>query len=292
MFNKNYLNNNLNDFLKIYKKRPIKYNRSGMKIEHCYALYCFLKKIKPKIIIESGIWKGQTTWLIKQILKKSIIYSIDINLSQREIIYKDVNYLDKDITEYDWSHIDKNNTVIIFDDHVCFSKRINFLIKNKFKKIIFDDNLPNGYIGYYTPKMIIEKTFLKEKKFIKYSNLKRFISFLFKYLIGENKLRNSKINFYSKFLLINYPTKKNKKLIKDFSLIRKKILNYYEFPPIIKFDFKKRFKSLIDNYNIELNEKKYIVKKPITEIKKIKIDKNLLKEFSDQYSNICFISLK
>ena len=70
-----------------------------MKIDHCYALFCLLK-IQPKYVIESGVWKGQTTWLIKEALKNSKIYSIDIDLSQRDLIYKDVKYLDKDIAKY------------------------------------------------------------------------------------------------------------------------------------------------------------------------------------------------
>ena len=44
--------------------------------------------------------------------------------------------------------LDKNKTLIIFDDHVCFSKRLNFIKKNKFKHIIFYYNLTNHHISY------------------------------------------------------------------------------------------------------------------------------------------------
>ena len=74
MFNKKFLIKELKPFLKIYNKRPIRDNFSGMKVEHCFALYCFLKKIKPKYVIESGIWKGQTTWLIKNTLNNVKLY--------------------------------------------------------------------------------------------------------------------------------------------------------------------------------------------------------------------------
>ena len=95
MFKKSYLKKNLLYFLKIYKKRPIKNNQSGMKIDHCYALYCLLKKVKPKYVIESGVWKGQTTWLIKKVLKNSEVFSIDIDLSNREVIYDDARVMSK-----------------------------------------------------------------------------------------------------------------------------------------------------------------------------------------------------
>ena len=289
MFNNSFLKKNLNNFLKIYKNRPIKNNQSGMKIDHCFALFCLLKKIKPSYIIESGVWKGQTTWLIKKILKNSKIYSIDIDLSNREVIFDDVNYLNKDITKYNWKKLDKNKTLIIFDDHVCFSKRLNFLRKNKFKHIIFDDNLPNHHISYYTPKMIYEKQDLIKKEFIKYSNIFRVIKFVIRYFKREFK-DNVKLNFNSKFIKITYPKMINKKLKRNFLLLRKKIKIYYEFPPIIKFNYKKRFEKIINNFDEGMSNT-YKVQKPIFNNNEIKLSKELTKELNVQYSNICYIKL-
>ena len=290
MFNKSYLKKNLSNFLKIYKKRPIKNNQSGMKIDHCYALYCLLKKVKPKYVIESGVWKGQTTWLIKKILKNSEVFSIDIDLSNREVIYDDVKYLNKDITQYNWNKLDKNKTLIIFDDHVCFSKRLNFLKKNKFKHIIFDDNLPNHHIAYYTPKMIYEKQYLIKKEFIKYSNIYRIIKFIIRYFKKEFK-SNIKLNYNFNYIKITYPKKINKNLKKKFSSLRKKIKIYYEFPPIIKFDYEKRFKKILNNFD-EGMSKTYKVKKSIFNKSEINFSNELKKELNVQYSNICYINLK
>ena len=289
MFNKSYLKKNLTYFLEIYKNRPIKNNKSGMKIDHCFALYCLLKKIKPKYIIESGVWKGQTTWLLKKVLKNSKVFSIDIDFSNRKVIYDDVKYLNKDITQYNWNKLDKNKTLIIFDDHVCFSKRLNFLKKNKFKHIIFDDNLPNHHISYYTPKMIYEKQDLIKKEFIKYSNIFRVIKFVIRYLKSEFK-DNVKLNFNSKFIKITYPKMTNKNLKRNFLLLRKKIKIYYEFPPIVKFNYKKRFEKIINNFDEEIFDK-YKVKKPIFNNNEIKLSKELKNELNVQYSNICYIKL-
>tara|TARA_Y100000996_G_scaffold104084_1_gene76188 strand:+ start:39 stop:911 length:873 start_codon:yes stop_codon:yes gene_type:complete len=289
MFTKSFLKKNLPYFLEIYKSRPIKNNQSGMKIDHCFALFCFLKKIKPNIVIESGVWKGQTTWLIKNVLKNSKIFSIDIDFSNREVIYDDVNYLNKDITKYNWNKLDKNKTLIIFDDHVCFSKRLSFLKKNKFKHIIFDDNLPNHHISYYTPKMIYEKQDLIKKEFIKYSNIYRLIKFVIRYFKREFK-DNVKLNFNSKFIKITYPKMINKNLNRNFLFFRKKIKIYFEFPPIIKFNFKKRFEKIINNFEEEISDK-YKVKKPIFNNNEIKLSKELKKELNVQYSNICYINL-
>ncbi len=289
MFNKSYLKKNLLYFLEIYKNRPIKNNQSGMKIDHCFALFCLLKKIKPQYIIESGVWKGQTTWLIKKVLKNSKIFSIDIDFSNREVFYEDVKYLNQDITKYNWNKLDKNKTLIIFDDHVCFSKRLKFLKKNKFKHIIFDDNLPNHHISYYTPKMIYEKEGLIKKEFIKYSNIYRLIKFIIRFF--KNDFRGDiKLNFNLKFIKITYPEKINKNIKKNFALFRKRINIYYEFPPITKFDYKKRFKKILNNFNERVSFA-YKVQKPILNKNEIKLSKELIKELNVQYSNICYINL-
>ena len=290
MFSKSNLKKNFSSFLKLYKKRPIKNNQSGMKIDHCYALFCLLKKIKPKYVIESGVWKGQTTWLIKNVLKNSKIYSIDIDLSQRELIYENVKYLDKDITKYNWSKLDKNKTLVIFDDHVCFSKRLNFIKKYDFKHIIFDDNLPNNHIGYYTPKMIYENQYLIIKEFIKYTNLYRLFKFILRFF--NNEFRNdAKINFFYNHIKITHPLKKNNKLKKDFIEFRKNIQIYYEFPPIIKFNYKIRFKKILSNYK-EIIPTKYRVKDPIFKRSEINLSKELKNELIIYYSNICYLNLK
>ena len=262
-----------------------------MKIDHCYALYCLLKKIKPKFVIESGVWKGQTTWLIKQTLRKAKVYSIDLDLTNRSIIYKDVIYLKKDISEFNWRKINKNKTVIIFDDHVCFSKRLKFLQNNNFKHVIYDDNVPNGFLWYYTPKMIIENQILIKREFIKYSNFSRVIKFVYKFLF-RTKYDNCIINFSLKFMKITFPPFINKNLRKNFNLFRQSLIKYYEFPPIIRFNFKKRFKKVIENFDTNLKQSNYIVKSPITNLKNLKLEKNLKDELNAQYSNICYIKLK
>ena len=73
-------------------------------------------------------------------------------------------------------------------------------------------------------------------------------------------------------------------------LFRKKIKIYYEFPPIIKFNYKKRFEKIINNFNEGIFDK-YKVKKPILNNNEIKLSKEFKKELNVQYSNICYIKL-
>ena len=292
MFENQHLLKQLPEFLEIYEKKPILDNYSGMRVEHCFALYCFLKTLKPKHVIESGIWRGQTTWLIKETIKNIDLYSIDTDLSQNTINFKDVNYFDKDITTYNWDKLDKDKTLIIFDDHVCFSKRLDFILKNNFKHIIFDDNLPNNFISYYTPKMIYEKEVLTKKEYIKYSNLKRFFTFLINRFISSKYDRKTNIFFKKKFVKIIHPPLDNNDILNKIEIFRNKINIYFEFPPIIKFDIKKRFSKIIKKFNEDVEKFNYRVKDPITSSKEFEFNKKILKEMSLQYGNICYINLK
>ena len=61
-----------------------------------FSFFFLLKKLKPELIIESGVYKGQSTWLIENTLPNSEIISLDIDLNKREFISKKALYSNKD----------------------------------------------------------------------------------------------------------------------------------------------------------------------------------------------------
>lgn len=151
----------IDEFKDLYSNRPIIDNTGGMKSSHLFSLFFYLKKAKPKLIIESGVYKGQGTWLIKQCCPNSKIISIDINLDQILCRYEDVIYYNKDITEIYIKDIiqyfDPEDILVFFDDHQDFNKRINFLVENKIKHVIYEDNYPYDQGDCISPKKIIEE---------------------------------------------------------------------------------------------------------------------------------------
>ena len=78
--------NELDKFLELYKKRPIENNAGGMTSPHCFATYFLLKNKNLPNIVESGIWRGQSTWLIEMTCPNSSLVSIDPNLNYRKYI--------------------------------------------------------------------------------------------------------------------------------------------------------------------------------------------------------------
>ena len=196
-----------------------------------FGLYYFLKKIRPKFIIESGVFKGQTSWLIENVLPNSKILSIDPDLSKREYISKKIKYSQVDFKYQDFKNIPKNS-LVFFDDH---QNQIERLMQSKWfgiKNVIFDDNYPVGKGGLYTLKhSYYYKGYnhhLSFKNIIKSSAI--FFSMILKkkltkdYYIStdifKSRLRDQKPNKF------------------DFFNVNRNIVKYFEFPPI--FESKKK----------------------------------------------------
>ena len=285
MFDNFELKNNFFQFLEIYKQRPIKNNISGIGIEHAFALFTILRKIKPSFVIESGVFKGMSTWLIEKALPDSKIFCIEPNLDKIKYISKNAEYFQEDITFINWKNLDKENTLIFFDDHVCFSKRIDFLKKNNFKHITFDDNLPSSAIGYITPRSIISEKFINPKKKINYIYIFRLLKYFLKFYFTDSK-NYKKIIFKKRYVEFHFKDY-DESVIFKCKKFKKKIYNYYEFPPLIKFDGKKRFSQQIKKYDLDCEKVLGTIAGPIFD-QIIKELKEYEKELGIQYGNFCY----
>ena len=160
-FNKRITAKEIEKFLKIYKYRPIKDNKNGMKINHMFAFFFLLKKLKPKYVIESGVLKGQGTWLIEKTLPNAKIFSIDLDLSTRKYISKKVKYLDQDF-KYFKEKIQPEKTLAFFDDHTCHFERLKQCKFFNIKQIVFEDNYDVGDGDFNSLKHILKKKSTKD----------------------------------------------------------------------------------------------------------------------------------
>ena len=132
----------LDNFLDLYSQRPIINNVGGMSAPHCFATYFMMKILDKPFIIESGIWRGQSTWLIEKTCPDAKLICIDPNLNNRKYISEKATY-----TTTDWSKLNipfTKETLCFFDDHQNAIYRIKCAIKSGFKHLIFEDNYPTG----------------------------------------------------------------------------------------------------------------------------------------------------
>ncbi len=225
--NKKELERYLIDFYKLYKKRPIKDNKGGMFFSNMFGLYYFLRKIRPQFVIESGVYKGQTSWLIEKVLPNSKILSIDPDLSQRIYISKKIKYSNIDFKNQNFKNIPKNS-LAFFDDH---QNHIERLIQSKWlgvKYVIFDDNYPVGRGDFYTLKHAYN-----QKGFNHPLTLKSMIktSLIYFYMILR-KLTSKEYYISTDIFKSRLRDQKPNKF--DFDNVIKNIDRYFEFPPIFK----------------------------------------------------------
>lgn len=215
--------NELEIFKNLYESRPIKENIHGMRFQHMLATYFILKKLNPSYVIESGVFKGQSTWLIENTLPDSKILSIDINLNQREYISKKVKYSNIDFKYQDFSNIPKD-TLVFLDDHVNHYERLQQAKFFNIKNIIFEDNYPPGKGDFYTLNHAINNSGFNHK-YTKLSLLKTFFIFskelIKKVFSKKHYIHSEKI----KFRLRDYPPNES-----DFKNIEENIKTYFEFP--------------------------------------------------------------
>ena len=132
----------LKEFAILYSQRPIENNKGGMNSSHMFYCWFVAKKLNPEFIIESGVWKGQSTWLFETAAPQAKIISIDPHLEFREYISEKVQYRTEDFSSTtDWGDVIKTRTLVFFDDHYGVD-RIKQCSKLGFKHILYEDNYP------------------------------------------------------------------------------------------------------------------------------------------------------
>jgi len=224
-------------FKDLYKDRPIKNNVHGMRFQHMFATYFILKKINPSYVIESGVFKGQSTWLIEKTLPNCNILSIDIDLSQRVYISKKAKYSNIDFKNQDFSKLPED-TLVFLDDHVNHYERLQQAKFFNIKKVILEDNYQVEKGDFYTLNHALNNKGFNHN-YSKISLIKTFFIFLNefvkKFIFGRYIFQIEKI----KFRLRDYPSNEN-----DFKNIEKNIKTYFEFPNLT---------NLID-HNLQLSK--------------------------------------
>lgn len=249
----------LEEFVDVYKNKPIDNNAGGMGFNHSYLLYYMLKKTIPSYVIESGVWKGFSTYIIDSAVPETKIICLDLDFKRVEYKSKYAEYIETDFNSVDWSKYNNNtNSLCFFDDHQNSLERLKDMRWWGFKKAIFEDNYPTNEGDAYSIKQILNHSghnkiqlsqdYLPKRKIEK---LKRNIEekVLNKYYFRQNMIRKPnivdhagvKINVKEMFELPPVITEKTNQwgkkwennYVKKDDLIHKK--NISNFPKFEKF---------------------------------------------------------
>lgn len=139
------------EFFITYTSRELTDNTHGSGFHNAFWLYYISRILDPELIVESGIWKGHTTWLLSQACPKADKYGFDISLNKLEYPDLDVQFFEQDWQSYSFPSFDPDKALIFFDCHVNHAQRLIEAKAKGFKHIIFDDNPPIHKIFSHVP---------------------------------------------------------------------------------------------------------------------------------------------
>jgi len=139
------------EFLRMWSRRPWDANPGGMGATHMFFTWFTVRQLDPQYIVESGVLHGAGTWMLEQAAPAAKLFCIDTR-RKRPSIYasRRAHYQRKDFSKTVWGALDKERTLLFFDDHQDWH-RIQHAKASGFQHVIYEDNDPID-IGVLTVK--------------------------------------------------------------------------------------------------------------------------------------------
>ena len=152
-----YTDRDLEDFCTNIWDTGFSANNGGMGAPDLFSLYYVLNKIRPKIVIESGVWNGVSTKLIRKVLPDSTILCLDprkipetgyIDTNKNTVYYTGDQF--KDFKELDLSSYDPNEILVFFDCHQNACLRLQQCLEKHITHVFLNDNYPAECGSHFT----------------------------------------------------------------------------------------------------------------------------------------------
>jgi len=129
------------EFFRLYPERPVQNNSGGSAYADCFWLYTAARLLGPRLLVESGVHRGQTSWLLRHACPDARLYAVDVDLGA--LVYRDpsIHYHQGDWTELGLEGVDPTSALAFFDDHVSQARRTIEAHARGFRTLLFDDDL-------------------------------------------------------------------------------------------------------------------------------------------------------
>lgn len=139
------------EFLELFGQRPIANNPGGMGLNHSWAVWFLVRSLQPDIVVESGVLRGHSTWLIEKAAPEARILCFDLSFKLLEYQSANAEYFEGDLREFDWSSVKFSpSSLALLDDHQNSYRRIIDLSFLGLKRFIVEDNYPVGEGDFYS----------------------------------------------------------------------------------------------------------------------------------------------
>lgn len=131
----------IEEFDVTYKRQPISDLNGGIGYNNALFLFIFVTLLKPKEVIESGVWRGFSTFVLDVATSNEChISCYDINFSRLEYRSNRADYYEMDLTN---NQNNRNDGVSLafFDDHVSHYDRLMYCVKENIDFVVLDDDV-------------------------------------------------------------------------------------------------------------------------------------------------------
>jgi hypothetical protein len=131
----------LEAFSDLYDQRPVRDNSGGSGFNDILWLFLLVRALAPAWIVESGVHKGHSTWIMRQACPDAEIFCFDITLSNLQYRDENAQYFEGDWRDWEISQgLDPAHGLIFFDDHIDQARRLVEAADRWFRTALFDDN--------------------------------------------------------------------------------------------------------------------------------------------------------
>jgi hypothetical protein len=130
------------EFRDIYFKSPITMNIYGANFPSGVNLFLMARCLAPSLIVESGVYKGQSSYFLASACPRARVHAFDPNLQELCHRTPGVTYY-----EHDWANSEVKcdpvgTGLCFFDDHQNQAKRVIQAHQRGFRHLIVDDSWP------------------------------------------------------------------------------------------------------------------------------------------------------
>lgn len=141
---------------------PVRQKHGGNGFNGALELFVVARVLQPDVIIESGVFRGLTTWVLRKACPEARIFCFDAVFSNLQHRDPSAIYYEADWSGFDFGGIDLSPALAFFDDHIDQARRIIEAEKRGLRHLVFDDNTAahrihsHGGPAYPTVDMVLD----------------------------------------------------------------------------------------------------------------------------------------
>jgi hypothetical protein len=119
---------------------PVRQRQGGNGFNGALQIFAVARALRPDVVIESGVFRGLTTWVLRQACPQARLFCFDPVLD--DLRYRDprAQYNMQDWSEHDFAELDLSNALAFFDDHISHARRTLEAHERGIRHVLFDDD--------------------------------------------------------------------------------------------------------------------------------------------------------